>query len=396
MSDDEQQTPPSNDDAVPALDPSDSDQVHPIRSPRVGKELYQTFVQHNRDRKEQIETARHEIVEDRYGDVRRTLPWLRVLGLMVLAFALWLVFNATTLQHNADASPVGTRRSVALTLLRPVAATSRFLQVSRIESTANGLLGRNGNGLGHGSLIVVGPGKLSRTTTKSKSSTHVTTTTLDPTTHPSSAAPLRVLILGDSLGLDLGGSLQNQLANTGVVTATLDGKESTGLTRPDYFNWPAELANDLPAARPQVVVAMMGANDPQDFPGPPDIPFGTAQWSQQYEANVISFMKEATSTGASLIWVSIPPMQDPGLNARIATVNALQHQAAVQVKNVTYISSQATLGDSQGNYTPFLTINGQNVNVRTPDGTHITPDGSNLLSNTVIQSMRSQLGILFP
>jgi hypothetical protein len=63
--------------------------------------------------------------------------------------------------------------------------------------------------------------------------------------------PLRVLILGDSLGIDMGGPLQNDLANTGVVQATLDARESTGLTRPDYFNWPAELQSDLGTARPR-------------------------------------------------------------------------------------------------------------------------------------------------
>jgi len=328
------------------------------------------------------------------GFTRTTLPWRRVLGLFAAALAIWLVLDATTLQHNAQVSPVGTRRTVALAILNPIAATSRFLQISRIESTANQLIGRNANGSSRSNLMVVGPKKQKHTTTTS--SKGVTTTTLDPLTHPSSAVPLRVLILGDSLGLDLGGSLQNALANTGVVTATLDGKESTGLTRPDYFNWPAELASDLPKTNPQVVVAMMGANDPQDFPGPPDIPFGTAQWNQQYEATVVKFMQEATSTGATLIWVSIPPMQDPGLNARVATINSLQHQAATQVKNVIYISSASILGNAQGQYTAFLLVNGQNVNVRTPDGIHITPDGATLLSNAVIQTMRTQMGIILP
>lgn len=328
------------------------------------------------------------------GFTRTTLPWGRVLALFATALVIWLFLNAATLQHNAQVSPVGTRRTVALAILNPVAATSNFLQISRIESAANTLIGRNASGSSKSNLMVVGPKKAKHAPSKATKST--TTTTLNSLTHPSSAVPLRVLILGDSLGLDLGGSLQNALANTGVVTATLDGKESTGLTRPDYFNWPAELASDLPKANPQVVVVMMGANDPQDFPGPPDIPFGTPQWNQQYESTVVKFMQEATSTGATLIWVSIPPMQDPGLNARIDTVNSLQHQAATQVKNVIYISSASILGNAQGQYTAFLLVGGQNVNVRTPDGIHITPDGANLLSNAVIQSMRTQIGIILP
>jgi len=325
---------------------------------------------------------------------RKNAPWFRVVALMLAAFGIWLFLDSTTLQHNAQVSPVGTRRTVALSILRPIAATSRFLQVSRIESAANGLLGRNSNVSGGSTLVIVSPPK--RTVPATTLPKGVTTTTLNPLTHPSSATPLRVLILGDSLGLDLGGSLQNVLANTGVVTATLDGKESTGLTRPDYFNWPAELSNGLAASHPQVVVSMMGSNDPQDFPGPPDIPYGTPQWNQIYEQKATEFMQLATSTGATLIWVSIPPMQDPELNARIATVNTLQHQAAVKVKNVIYVSSGTTLGNQQGNFTPFLSVNGQNINVRTPDGIHITPDGSTLLSDAVLQTMKTQMGIFLP
>ena len=58
--------------------------------------------------------------------------------------------------------------------------------------------------------------------------------------------------MGDSIGLDMGGPLQSDLAGTGVVDATLDARESTELhARPDYFNWPAELTADMKSVRPR-------------------------------------------------------------------------------------------------------------------------------------------------
>ena len=60
-----------------------------------------------------------------------------------------------------------------------------------------------------------------------------------------------MLIVGDSIGLDLGQQLQPDLAQSGVVNAALDARESTGLTRPDYFNWPAELTSDLKTVTPR-------------------------------------------------------------------------------------------------------------------------------------------------
>jgi hypothetical protein len=323
---------------------------------------------------------------------RAQRPWTTVLGLMAASLALWMVLDATTLRHNADVSPVGTRRTVALAFLNPLASTTSFLQIADFEKAANALLGRDGNVLGNGRTFVVsGP----KPTAHPKGSSHPSGTTPpgNPLAHPTAADPLRVLLVGDSLGLDLGGSLQNALAATGVVAATLDGKESTGLTRPDYFNWPQELTGDLASQHPQVVVAMMGANDPQDFLGPPDVPFGTDAWNTEYYHRARSFMRLATSQGAKLIWVGLPPMQDPGLNQKIQVINSIQHRAAESLPGVEYVSADRILGTT---YSPFTTVNGQVINTRTPDGIHITPQGGSVLANAVIAKMHSSLGIDLP
>jgi hypothetical protein len=312
---------------------------------------------------------------------------------MAAGLAIWLLLDATTLKHNAEVSPVGTRRSVALGLLDPLAATTGALQLNLPVRAANALLNRDGNVPGNGrTFVVAGPTGRPRPTTPTLPGA-VTTTTLDPLTHPSAAVPVRMLLIGDSLGLDLGGSLQNALASTGVITATLDGKESTGLTRPDYFNWPQELSSDLTAVNPQVVVVMMGANDPQAFLGPPVISYGSYAWNAEYEARVVAFMQLATSRGAKLIWVSLPPMQDPTLNAKVQVVNSLQRSAAKQVPGVVYLDSTSVFGPG---YSAFTTANGQIVNIRTPDGIHVTPQGGNLLAAAVMASMRGTLGIPLP
>jgi len=341
-------------------------------------------------------------------DARVRAPWQRVLRICVAAFLLWLLLFAPTLQHNAQVSPVGTRRTVALDLLGPIAATSRALQLSHLVSWTDEATGRTGNQPGNGVLSTLGPGH--------RHGGHPgkphpggqpsgTPTTVAPhgsgapdITHPTAANPLRVLIVGDSLGIDMGGPLQNDLANTGVVQATLDARESTGLTRPDYFNWPAELQSDLGTARPQVVVIMMGANDPQDFPGPPDVPFTSPQWNVMYAARVAAFMKLAQSSGTTVIWVGMPPMQNAALSAKMSDVDAVdQQQAALCKPPVDFISSWTLLGTAQGAYAPFITnAAGQVINVRTPDGIHLTPAGGEVLSQTVLNYLRGPLHFQLP
>jgi uncharacterized protein len=341
-------------------------------------------------------------------DDRVRAPWPRVLKVCVAAFFVWLVLFAPTLQHNAKVSPVGTRRTVALDILGPIAAVSRALQLSHIVSETDALTGRTGNQPGNGSVTVIGPRHRQSPPPKKPGGGHGgsstgaagggPTTTVVGMTNPTAAHPLRVLILGDSLGIDMGGPLQNDLANTGVVQATLDARESTGLTRPDYFNWPAELQSDLGTARPQVVVVMIGANDPQDFPGPPDVPYSSPQWNVLYAGRVAAFMHLAQSEGATVLWVGMPPMQSPQLSSEMADIDALdQRQAASSTPPVRYISSWTLLGTPQGTYTPFITNGaGQVVNVRTPDGIHLTPAGGEVLAQAVLNYLRGPLHIALP
>jgi hypothetical protein len=322
-------------------------------------------------------------------DGRVRLPWTRVLFLGVLAFAVWFLLFAPTLQHNAQVSPVGSRRTASLDVVGPVATLSRDLQLSHIVS----LTGRsNQQPVGTGGLTVKGPHKdVPKTKPKQQVAAGATTTTTAPPNpkDPTAAAPLRVLIVGDSIGLDMGGALQSDLAGTGVVTAALDGKESTGLTRPDYFNWPAELASDLHTDNPQVVVIMMGANDAQDFLGPPDTPYTSPQWNALYSQRVQQFMQIAQSGGAEVIWVGMPPMQNPSLSAQMADIDALdKNQAAGSKPPITFISTWKSLGTPTGGYTAFVTnASGQIVNTRTPDGIHLTPGGSQVVAQQVIAQM---------
>ncbi len=337
-------------------------------------------------------------------DGRVRAHWTRVLALGAAAFAVWFLLFAPTLQHNAQVSPVGTRRTVSLDLVGPVAALSRGLQLSHIVSAtgrSNGLLG------GAAGLTTAGPRVVPRggvrpgpTPAPGHAGGPVTTTpsTLPPNPKlPTAANPLRVLVVGDSIGLDMGGPLQADLAGTGVVNAALDARESTGLTRPDYFNWPAELTSDLKLAQPQVVVVMIGANDAQDFLGPPDVPYSSPQWNAEYAQRVAQFMQIAQSGGAMVVWVGMPPMRDAGLSAQMDDLNAVaEHQASVARPPVTFVGSQKVLGTPQGGYTAFVTnAAGQIVNVRAPDGTHLTAGGGQVVAQQVINELQT-LGYHIP
>jgi lysophospholipase L1-like esterase len=333
------------------------------------------------------------------------IPWTRMLFIGLVCFGVWVLLDAPSLHNSAVVSPLGVRRTVSLDITGPIATVSRGLGLSHVVGWTDEALGRTPGG--GPSLNVAAPVIGGKThpahplpPPKPGVAPTTTSTTLPPLNlHPTAADPLRVLVLGDSIGIDLGQPLVNDLSNTGVVSATLDGRVDTGLARPDYFNWPAELQIDRANHKPQLVVVMMGANDPQSLVGTGgSTPYGSPQWNGEYGQRVGAFIDEATAGGAHVLWVGMPPMAGSQLNSEMQDVNAVvQQQVAARPGVATYLSSEASLGDAQGNFTAYLpSASGSEINVRTPDGIHLAPGGGERLSQAVLASMRSTLKIGLP
>jgi hypothetical protein len=226
------------------------------------------------------------------------------------------------------------------------------------------------------------------TTTLRRGATTTTTTTFP---QPTAKHPLRVLLVGDSIGEDLDAPLLNDLVATGRVVVNTDGLISTGLTRLDYFNWIAELEHDVYVDRPDVIIGMMGANDSQSFVEPRPILFGTAAWKAKYLSNVGQFFSIGRSGGRQMLWVSIPIISNTGLSREWQLTRDLQHEAAV-THRVFYVNSDLTL-DPGGRYHQFLKIGGQVVNVRVSDGVHLLPPGADLLAAAVMANLQRDLRI---
>ncbi len=101
----------------------------------------------------------------------------------------------------------------------------------------------------------------------------VTPTTLPPTTTtqpppkektvPSAADPAEVLIVGDSDAGTFGPYLKTLVDQTGIATTQLEYKTSSGLARPDFFDWPSFMRQIVPQANPDIVIATFGGNDAQ-------------------------------------------------------------------------------------------------------------------------------------
>jgi uncharacterized protein len=232
-------------------------------------------------------------------------------------------------------------------------------------------------------------------TTKDKGSTSTTTTDPDaglpPLPTPTAASPLRVLEVGDSLGEDLGFQMENDLQSTGVATLAMDSEGDTGLANVNYYDWTTSLENDIQTSHPEIVVIFLGANDGQGF----DVngvaeQFGTPAWVSAYTGRVDTMIRECNQAGARVVWVGMPPMQDPALNSEMQQLNGIFWQQTRQFHGTMYLPSTPVLAPN-GVFT-FSVMNsaGESVVIRTPDGVHLTSPGAELLSRYVINAINAR------
>ncbi|HTW08214.1 MAG TPA: GDSL-type esterase/lipase family protein [Acidimicrobiales bacterium] len=189
-----------------------------------------------------------------------------------------------------------------------------------------------------------------------------------------------LLEIGDSLGIDLGWGIDNELTGTGHSLLT-EAVGDTGLAEPWYYDWPGHLATYLSDYRPGLVVVFLGANDWENlYASGVYAPFGSKTWQTVYGERVADIIDESTKAGARVLWVGMPPMADPSFNSAMGHLNAVyQVQASEHGAGVAYMSSTTVLGTAEGEYYPGPPDDPW----RTPDGVHITTQGADVLALAV-------------
>lgn len=212
-----------------------------------------------------------------------------------------------------------------------------------------------------------------------------------PQTPSSILHPTRVLIIGDSMVVEgFGTALQRRLTAYGGLVVVREGRYSTGLSRPDYFDWQTHFATLLDKHHPDLVVINMGANDPQDIMEQGKrYRMGEAGWNTIYSQRANHLLAQATTQGAAVVWVGLPIMGQAKYGAKIRTINSLIAQVCASYPTVKYLDTWQILATAQGSYTPFLkNTQGRLVRVRAKDEIHLTEAGGEILTDHVLNTLQ--------
>ena len=312
---------------------------------------------------------------------------LVTVGVLILAALL----NPDDLLKRAKAQPFGWQRDVTVRLAEINHDVSHALWLDRPRRAIDRLFGNEA------SRTSAGP-----TPTPSVSPSGGTTPTTVPSTQPTpsvsprrptAADPLRVYIGGDSVMQAVSDALRRYAESSKVVKPTIEFRFSTGLSRPDYFDWPGRLRDELARKpRPEAVILMFGANDVQPIMTPTGpAKTGSAAWLAEYRRRVDATMKMLSAGGVPVFWIGQPLMRSAFFTQRVNELNDIYSSEAARHSGITFVDSRPLLADAQGHYTAYLPdSSGRKVLVRTPDGVHLTDAGGDRVAAAVVSMLRKR------
>lgn len=229
--------------------------------------------------------------------------------------------------------------------------------------------------------------------------------TAPPVTEPPNTGPpspsnkAKVYIVGDSDAGTFGPYLQQLLDGTSLAETELNYKVSSGLARPDFYNWPAELEAALPAAAPDIVVATFGGNDSQglrnlDLSWEVQDPLANRdEWVAEYTRRAGEVMDLLLENDRTLIWVGIPNDDNPEVTARLALQDEAAKAAAAARPEVVFIDTWARFSGRDGNWAEFVIDprDGQGKDVRAADGFHLNVNGAEILALDIAVAVQDDL-----
>lgn len=187
-----------------------------------------------------------------------------------------------------------------------------------------------------------------------------------------------------------GPALVDAAEATGLVDARHELRYSSGLTRPDYFDWPARLDELIAEHGAEAIVVTFGANDAQGIATPSGpASFGTDAWIEEYRRRVADVMTRLAAEDRTVYWIGQPIMRDGGFDDRMRLISDLYRDEAARHPGVRFIDIRALFSDASGSYSAYLDgADGQPALVRRDDGIHLTAAGADRLTPVVLAEIR--------
>lgn len=207
--------------------------------------------------------------------------------------------------------------------------------------------------------------------------------------------PKTILIAGDSMILEgFGVSLQRALKGYPGLNIVREGRYSTGLTRPDYFDWTPYLKELIQKHQPDILIISLGANDPQDILDENRKRYFVASegWNSLYGSRARDLLKIPADKGILTFWVGLPIMGQAVYGTRIQNLNAVVQKACAASQLCVFVDTWLVLADNSQKYTTYVRdVQGRSVRIRASDNIHLTEAGGDIMVQHFMKAAASHL-----
>lgn len=212
---------------------------------------------------------------------------------------------------------------------------------------------------------------------------------------PEDTGPFTVVVFGDSLADGIWAGVYRALRRDDRFDVRRHTRVSSGLSRPDYFDWQAALDEYLGEEEVDAVIISLGLNDAQPIfhEGRWDHAFGTEPWTEIYRGRVGDFMARLAEAGVPTFWVGLPTVRSDSFAERVAHLNEIYAAMAAE-HGVVFVPTREITADEEGRYSAYLADeDGRSRLVRANDGIHFTTRGYELLGQQLVATMREELSV---
>ncbi|MHB8644870.1 MAG: SGNH/GDSL hydrolase family protein [Thermomicrobiales bacterium] len=330
---------------------------------------------------------------------------------MVICLIVTLLLNTKSFVRIADERPDGPARTVLLASARGLDAAASALRLDRVNGWIDATLNRQDDAPRFSPIatnppaaadpaaptaVAVPAGATAAPTPEPANLTAAAPLGPPLPTVPAlraitTANPLRVYVAGDSFATWMGYDFADYAKRDNLVTSLLDFKISSGLARPDYFDWPARLTEEMAGnPPPEAVIWFSGANDYVDMrTDVGSLTRGTPGWLAEYRKRAADVMDIVGRGGGQMYWVGQPIMRDQARSKVAADINTVVRAEAQSRPWVHYLDIWAMFTDASGNYAAFLPdSSGELVRVRQEEGIHLTRLATTWVSDRVYALIR--------
>ncbi len=209
--------------------------------------------------------------------------------------------------------------------------------------------------------------------------------------------PERLMMIGaSSIQYYLGAELERRMETYADVEVLRYGKLSTGIARPDVFDWNEKAAELRDQFHPDVTFALFGGNDCQIMllRDGSRASFNKPNWIEEYDWRLGNLLEVLQKDGSSAVMMGMPNMRSEEFSGRIEQINMII-ETSTTTRGGLFIPSWDLSSNWKGEYRETVFFQGRSASMRLPDGIHYTRHGGEYIADRLLHRIEREF-LLIP